>query len=228
MWDLPGTGIELVSPALSGGFLTTGPPGKSQSLFLIETQNSLILLLFAIWHLGAGFPRPPAITGATGFKSQILALSPHLLTSARWGFRFDTAAFLTSSSMWPVHTLEFWQAQPQEVAGDNLTFMCLPAGVASVAWQPGEKSKFTLKQNLSNHKSKGEGGGKQVGEGKKGILSYSRSIENMGFAVSWIAKKMYFFCFSLYPLQNRWGGKKQGTCLQSIQSLTQISGRKPL
>ena len=93
MWDLPGTGIELVSPALSGGFLTTGPPGKSQSLFLIETQNSLILLLFAIWHLGAGFPRPPAITGATGFKSQILALSPHLLTSARWGFRFDTFCF---------------------------------------------------------------------------------------------------------------------------------------
>ena len=127
--------------------------------------------------------------GATGFKSQILALSPHLLTSACWGFRFDTAAFLTSSSMWPVHTLEFWQAQPQEVAEDNLTFMCLPAGVASVAWQPGEKSKFTPKQNLPNHKSKGEGGGKQVGEGKKGILSYSRSIENMGFAVSWIVKK---------------------------------------
>ena len=33
MWDLPGPGLEPVSPALAGGFLTTAPPGKSsQSL----------------------------------------------------------------------------------------------------------------------------------------------------------------------------------------------------
>ena len=29
MWDLLGPGIEPVSPALAGGFLTTAPPGKS-------------------------------------------------------------------------------------------------------------------------------------------------------------------------------------------------------
>ena len=29
MWDLPGPGIEPVSPALEGGFPTTVPPGKS-------------------------------------------------------------------------------------------------------------------------------------------------------------------------------------------------------
>ena len=28
MWDLPGPGIEPVSPALAGGVLTTAPPGK--------------------------------------------------------------------------------------------------------------------------------------------------------------------------------------------------------
>ena len=28
MWDVPGPGIEPVSPALAGGFLTTAPPGK--------------------------------------------------------------------------------------------------------------------------------------------------------------------------------------------------------
>ena len=28
MWDLPGLGIEPVSPALAGGFLSTVPPGK--------------------------------------------------------------------------------------------------------------------------------------------------------------------------------------------------------
>ena len=32
MEGLPGPGIELVSPELAGGFLTTGPPGESQLL----------------------------------------------------------------------------------------------------------------------------------------------------------------------------------------------------
>ena len=34
MWDLPGPGLEPVSPALAGGFLITVPPGKSLSFFL--------------------------------------------------------------------------------------------------------------------------------------------------------------------------------------------------
>ena len=34
MWDLPGTGLEPVSPALSGRFLITAPPGKSFYLFI--------------------------------------------------------------------------------------------------------------------------------------------------------------------------------------------------
>ena len=29
MWDLPGPGLEPVSLALAGGFLTTVPPGES-------------------------------------------------------------------------------------------------------------------------------------------------------------------------------------------------------
>ena len=29
MWDLPGPGLEPVSPALAGRFLITAPPGKS-------------------------------------------------------------------------------------------------------------------------------------------------------------------------------------------------------
>ena len=28
MWDLPGPGIEPMSPALAGGFFTAEPPGK--------------------------------------------------------------------------------------------------------------------------------------------------------------------------------------------------------
>ena len=33
MWDLPGPGLEPVSPALAGGFLTTAPPGKPSKWF---------------------------------------------------------------------------------------------------------------------------------------------------------------------------------------------------
>ena len=35
MWDLPAPGLEPVSPALGGGFLTTVPPGKSPIVVLI-------------------------------------------------------------------------------------------------------------------------------------------------------------------------------------------------
>ena len=33
MWDLPGPGLEPVSPALAGGFVTTAPPGKAGNTF---------------------------------------------------------------------------------------------------------------------------------------------------------------------------------------------------
>ena len=35
MWDLPGLGLEPVSPALAGGFLTTTPLGKPSTFSLI-------------------------------------------------------------------------------------------------------------------------------------------------------------------------------------------------
>ena len=41
MWDLPGPGLEPVSPALAGGFLTTAPPGKPPS----------VLKIFFLWLL---------------------------------------------------------------------------------------------------------------------------------------------------------------------------------
>ena len=37
MWDLPRPGLEPMSPALAGGFLTTAPPGKSPNAhFLVQ------------------------------------------------------------------------------------------------------------------------------------------------------------------------------------------------
>ena len=39
MRDLPGPGLEPVSPALAGGFLTTAPPGKSQEGSFYESSD---------------------------------------------------------------------------------------------------------------------------------------------------------------------------------------------
>ena len=44
LWDLPGLGIELVSPTLSGRFLTTKPPGKSPIFFFNLYWNGLVEL----------------------------------------------------------------------------------------------------------------------------------------------------------------------------------------
>ena len=39
IWDLPRPGLEPVSPALSGRFSTTAPPGKPHIIFLDSTYK---------------------------------------------------------------------------------------------------------------------------------------------------------------------------------------------
>ena len=36
MWDLPGPGLEPVSPALAGGLVTAASPGKPSTFFLVS------------------------------------------------------------------------------------------------------------------------------------------------------------------------------------------------
>ena len=40
MWDLPGPGLEPVSPALAGGPSTTAPPGKPPSFTFFYRYHS--------------------------------------------------------------------------------------------------------------------------------------------------------------------------------------------
>ena len=55
MWDLPGLGIEPVSPALAGGFLNTAPPGKPWFLyfgcFVMANSQELFLILWSLCSL---------------------------------------------------------------------------------------------------------------------------------------------------------------------------------
>ena len=48
MWDLPGPGLEPVSPALADGFLTTVPPGKSHVCFLEVKMILCIILVYLV------------------------------------------------------------------------------------------------------------------------------------------------------------------------------------
>ena len=43
IWDLPGPGMETVSPALSGRFVTTKPPGKPLTIILIEPHERICI-----------------------------------------------------------------------------------------------------------------------------------------------------------------------------------------
>ena len=38
MWDLPGPGLDPVSPALAGGFSTTAPPGEPRLGFFLNAR----------------------------------------------------------------------------------------------------------------------------------------------------------------------------------------------
>ena len=41
MWDLPGPQLKLVSPALTGGFLSAVPPEKSKLKQIVEQSSCL-------------------------------------------------------------------------------------------------------------------------------------------------------------------------------------------
>ena len=42
MWDLPGPGIEPVSPALAGGFFTAKPPGKPREMLFVSLSPGFL------------------------------------------------------------------------------------------------------------------------------------------------------------------------------------------
>ena len=46
LWDIPGPGLEPVSPALAGRFLTTAPPGKPPQQCFNQPRPCLLVSLF--------------------------------------------------------------------------------------------------------------------------------------------------------------------------------------
>ena len=71
MWDLPGPGLEPVSPALAGGFLTTVPPGKSLETCLSREIYWILVGTMGVCGIlarGCSSPSPPTrpIAGKSG------------------------------------------------------------------------------------------------------------------------------------------------------------------
>ena len=48
MWNLPGPGLEPVSPALAGGFLTATPPGKPSYSHFLKCFGFVIVGVFLL------------------------------------------------------------------------------------------------------------------------------------------------------------------------------------
>ena len=69
MWDLPGPGLESVSPALAGGFLTTAPPGKSlPKTFNLFEQRTVPGAFYSL--PGKVFPLREFCKGRNKWKSE--------------------------------------------------------------------------------------------------------------------------------------------------------------
>ena len=75
MWDLPGPGLEPVSPALAGGFLNPVPPGKPSHFFFFGECLCVQKLRDNVWAvitMYSHFNRN-ATTGSLSKKGNLLA-----------------------------------------------------------------------------------------------------------------------------------------------------------
>ena len=73
MWNLPRPGIKLLPPALAGRFLITGPPGKSDSIFLC-----ILFYLFIYGYAGSSLlHRLFSSCGKQGIRSSCRARASH-------------------------------------------------------------------------------------------------------------------------------------------------------
>ena len=50
MWDLPGPRVEPLSPSSAGGFLTTGPPGKSYIMVRRGLEEVELMIQPSVLH----------------------------------------------------------------------------------------------------------------------------------------------------------------------------------
>ena len=95
MWDLPGPGIEPVSPELAGGFLTTRPPGKPSPS------------LWYVWRFIKEWVQKPIFFTRLCLESPFICFSLHLY------FEIHFRGISINSKSWCVLTV-FRKRDPQQ------------------------------------------------------------------------------------------------------------------
>ena len=124
MWDLHGPGIKLETPALQGGFLTTGLPGKpllSTSGYIATRMESRILKRYLHTHFHSSFihhsreveAAQMSIRWMNGYKMSYVHILPLLsrFSSVRLCVTPWTAAYQASLSM-GFSRQEHWSGLP--------------------------------------------------------------------------------------------------------------------
>ena len=123
LWNLPGPGIEPMSPALAGGFLTTGPPGKSQTIFPILDVLDLCCAL--MWDCRADGHR--VLSLLTSLLNHICILFPALYSSLCTSTNSFIAWLPWSSHQLPVQ----WRGQQWTVEAPLILWAWSPWMVPS-------------------------------------------------------------------------------------------------
>ena len=85
MWELPGPGIELVSPALAGGFLTTEPPRESLNKYF--WTNELNIIYAKTWRSTSGVLASSFMN--ISFSNSFVCLFV-LISETKWDKNFRT------------------------------------------------------------------------------------------------------------------------------------------
>ena len=115
MWDHPGPGIEPMSPALQGRFLTTGPSGKSSGTVTLSPNKPIPGLCSHLAHLNL-------ISQSKQRQSNLGGVLPRLwpdpspgsrLTQSESQVVWTTASCPLSSVAWPPACLLLIMLQPQ-------------------------------------------------------------------------------------------------------------------
>ena len=124
MWNPPRPGIELVSPVLAGGFLSTGSPGKSPKfLFIVEPfQYSRLFwdLCVPFIKLNCGMVEP---------SSNLLSSLPRKILCASVGGGLLSSGRMKASrqrQIWVILGSRRWP-RPKQVASNS--FCCLEGSV---------------------------------------------------------------------------------------------------
>ena len=112
MWDLPRAGLEPVSPALAGGFLTTAPPGKPsvklQNHFVVCVCVCVYIYIYIYTHTSHTF----LIRFITEYCVRLVSIVDEILVCCCF---FHYTFSLCTQLMMAIYTLGFGKSKKKSI-----------------------------------------------------------------------------------------------------------------